>query len=288
VWSPDGTQIAYTRGDGIYLIGTDGSNKRHLVNTLVNQVSWSPDSNSLLFSGCLNESSEQDIYVVNVHTGVLTNLTHGNGGHDTHPKWTLDGTKIMFVFMSTPDPMYWQLPTNTCIPEVASDSTQLKIVDADGSNERLVYEKKGNYSFYSVSNGGEIAFVAELTEDGHSLDYLYTMNLNNPTPIIRDRALRLTSWSPDGKYLVYEGTELKVFNVDSEEIRDLPPEHLHYTSEIDTWSPNSQQVAVTTLTNINGFYYEKHVYIFNFQDGTLRPLVQRLWKQDDESSPPLP
>jgi eukaryotic-like serine/threonine-protein kinase len=55
-WSPDGTTILYTRGDGVYGVGTDGSNERKLIGNPKNSAGttrpvdlavWGPDGQSI-------------------------------------------------------------------------------------------------------------------------------------------------------------------------------------------------------------------------------------------------
>ena len=55
-WSPDGTTILYTRGDGVYAVGSDGSNERKLIDNpadsvgiaqLVDLAVWAPDGQSI-------------------------------------------------------------------------------------------------------------------------------------------------------------------------------------------------------------------------------------------------
>ena len=55
-WSPDGRTIAYNHGytslnlSGIYLIDTNGSNKKQLISGFTNTPDWSPDGNWIAFS----------------------------------------------------------------------------------------------------------------------------------------------------------------------------------------------------------------------------------------------
>jgi Tol biopolymer transport system component len=44
IWSPDGRQIAFIGSDGLYVINSDGTNLRHLVeNRWIKSAAWSPD-----------------------------------------------------------------------------------------------------------------------------------------------------------------------------------------------------------------------------------------------------
>ena len=87
-WSPSGGQLAFGRNDGqvdaIYTVKPDGTDERKLVDAPgVQQVSWSPDGNEILF---IAESA----YVVRPDGNGLTNVYSGAG----RAAWSPDGSRI--------------------------------------------------------------------------------------------------------------------------------------------------------------------------------------------------
>jgi len=53
-WSPDGTKIAFTRENSIYVMNADGSNEVALAGVAGNPAyypQWSPDGNWIVFDG---------------------------------------------------------------------------------------------------------------------------------------------------------------------------------------------------------------------------------------------
>lgn len=288
VWAPSGSQIAYTRSDGIYVANADGSNQRRLVPlshgrfpSEIGKVAWSPDGNRLLFSACLKSSDHRDVYLVDVYTADLTNLTPDDR-QDLNPMWTLDGTKIVFWSAGSFDRM-----PGVCFPS-ENANFRLKVINADGTGEEVVYDKEIFSPFASVSNTGQIAFISDLaskTAQGYlrsERTYLYTIDLDQKEPVLRSTASRLVSWSPNDKYLVYEDRGVLIWEVETGAIHKLPsiqPERIgphvyHYLiDDISGWSPDSLQIAVTTSADPTGFYSEKHILIFNLQSNTFRPLI---------------
>jgi Tol biopolymer transport system component len=290
VWSPSGTQIAYTRSDGIYVINADGTNQRRLVPIVggrypeeVGGVAWLPDGSRLLFSACLQSLDRRDVYLADANTGALTNLTSHDGSYNGDPMWTLNGEQVVFWSGTAED-----LVPGTCFPE-AKSNLRLKAVNVDGTEERVIYDKEIFVSFSSVSNIGQIAFISDLvskTSDEYLMrsgeSYLYTIGLEQKEPIKRSTAWRLVAWSPDGKYLIYEDRGDLILEIETGTTRRLPsvPPQKHgsriynYYIEDYSWSPDGQEIAVTTLANPTGFYEERHVHIFDLQSNTFRPLIR--------------
>lgn len=292
VWSPDGLRIAYTRRDGIYIIDADGMNKRRLVFTPqgqspeeIGKVAWSPDGSELLFSACL-EGKNRDIYLVEVDSGTITNLTSHNNLQDANPMWTLNGKRIVFWSSSLP------ATRETCYPAIAGGNSpaQLRTISTDGTEEEAILDSEFYYLFPSVSATGKTAFISDLvskTFQDHIVNkttaHLYTVDIDEPTPIKRSRASRLVSWSPNGKYIAYVFRGLKLLEVETGEIHELPAiqpskSQFHnasfYIEDLSDWSPDNQKVAITVSLNESGFYSEKYIYILDLQNNVFHPLIQ--------------
>lgn len=86
VWSPDGTQIAFSKmdatpenGQDVYVIGRDGRNLLHVYHSnfaSINTLAFAPDGNYLLLPDA--DATGQHIYVVNLST-LETNLLQAPG-----------------------------------------------------------------------------------------------------------------------------------------------------------------------------------------------------------------
>jgi Tol biopolymer transport system component len=106
--SPDGRQVAYTAGDGIYVVSVEGSEPQRVVETCVVRrqpdgyatwddwspaPSWSPDGQWLVYHRCIRSCPEwcediedYSIFKVNVETSAETLLVKGG----LNPYWRLD------------------------------------------------------------------------------------------------------------------------------------------------------------------------------------------------------
>jgi len=117
-WSPDGSQIAFikipdtqtpfTVGE-LWVMNADGSNARKLADVDAGHgyaANWSPDGTRIVFvvrenpeDERANQSSDaliSNIYVVEVGTGTLTQITSFTDGHVETPFWSPDGNTLAF------------------------------------------------------------------------------------------------------------------------------------------------------------------------------------------------
>jgi Tol biopolymer transport system component len=106
-WSPDGTKIAFTRGDlgreHIYVMNADGTEQRRLTNDPGedSHPAWSPDGTKIAFAR--TGLVRFDIFIMDAAGGNMTRLTH-NPGASANPTWSPDGTKVAFERWGKPTP----------------------------------------------------------------------------------------------------------------------------------------------------------------------------------------
>jgi Tol biopolymer transport system component len=105
-WSPDGAQIAFgsempDQGSHAYLVPADGTGTPQLIPSVPGEAGehnpgWSPDGNSLVFSGAPPffrlKSSTNAIHIMDVHTRKVTTLPGSEGLYS--PRWSPDGRYI--------------------------------------------------------------------------------------------------------------------------------------------------------------------------------------------------
>jgi Tol biopolymer transport system component len=132
VWAPDGSRIAFARGEvqgrsqSIYSVKADGTDLARLTNLpgYSGDPVWSPDGSRIAFDAW-GEGQDDRIYTMAPDGSDLTMLTSGGQGSGPgRPSWSPTGTHI--VYFNTPGS-----------PGVFS--AEVWVMKADGSERRRLY-----------------------------------------------------------------------------------------------------------------------------------------------------
>ena len=194
----------------IYRMNSDGSGTTRLTYktpAVDRDPRLSPGGGQVVFTS--NRDGNFEVYVMNADGGWQTRLTH-NPDEDNLPYWSPDGRRIVFARLVT-------LPTGLY-------EHQLLTMNADGSDERIIFRGRGvSWPAWSP-DGRRIAFVSY---PDLRTPQLYVMNADG------SGVTRLTAswagdlcpdWSPDGARIVFSrGTEVWVMNADGGGQRRLGP-----------------------------------------------------------------
>ncbi|MBY0502319.1 MAG: S9 family peptidase [Bryobacteraceae bacterium] len=176
-WRPDGNALAYLSGGQVYLALMAGGEPRKLT-SLANGVSalaWSPDGQRLALVGRSGPSAPESdtryyryssykyngrgyfgwlrthLWVMNVATGEVKQVTSGDQRNDREPVWSPDGTKLAFTAEHT---------DRQCCSAQA-----VYTVEAAGGAVTLVAEKFSTAQLPRWSRDGKrVIFVAAVAE----------------------------------------------------------------------------------------------------------------------------
>jgi Tol biopolymer transport system component len=196
VWSPDGSQIAYTSessGDrNVWVMDADGSSKQNLTNSAVREEEpdWSPDGSRIVFMS-YGVSGMSDVWVMNADGSGRVNLTPSTAGSsELEPVWSPDGSKIAFTWAPSGSLDVYVMNTN------GGEVTNL-------SKTLASYESGPAWS----PDGSQIAFVSDrasgvpqlfvMDADGSDVQRLTTVA----------KALDKPAWSPDGRHILFTSLE---------------------------------------------------------------------------------
>ncbi len=133
VWNPKtGNEIAFVSDRSgspqIYIMSADGTNLRRLITGGgdASAPSWSPNGLMLAFNWRVTETGTYDLYVIEIATGRIIQLTH-DAGRNEHPTWSPDGRHLTFE-------------------SNRSGSKQVWTMLADGTNPKQLTEKGENWN----------------------------------------------------------------------------------------------------------------------------------------------
>lgn len=230
-WSPDGHTIAYFHSDtsssttGIFLIDTNGTNKRQIVSGYCGSPDFSSDGNWVVFhSG--------QIYKIKINGDSLTQLT--NGGSNYFPSWSSDGEWIAYdsdYLDPTGSIVIWKVKPDTSVridisqhgigelrmPSWSPDVNSIlfiKGVSASSPSEIFAMDSSGQNP-YRITNNINWEWYPRYSPDGqkilftqqheNSLNFqLFTVNSNGTgLTQITDTQGYSADYSPEGEKIVY-------------------------------------------------------------------------------------
>lgn len=265
-WAPDGKVIAYIYEDNLYLMKSDGSNKRMLESDIYDYpVIWSPSGNYMIYLGF---SSRFELFRIDANGENKTSLS-GPSTLPNNASWSPDGQKIAFTSWDgdlsvmnldgsnlqnlVADVNTYQTPswspdmTRLLFTNGFDNDRDIYFINTDGSNPiRLsiesVYEEDVQFSVDGAKvffKGGGDIYSANLNGSG-------MMNLTGgqgPTDSFK--------LSPDGTKIAFSSymdniTSLYIMTSDGTSQQKLVEPVAGYMGI--SWSPDGKNIA---------FYYDK-------------------------------
>ena len=270
-WSPDGSRLAVVLGYpggrftgsemSVYILDADGAVLRRVMPCpghgdcdvqIGSGVSWSPDGVHIAVSG------EGAVYVADVDTGAVRQVTGDAASGAFDPAWSPDGTGIAFV--RGPDSR----------PAVSADAAGVYVVSADGTGLARVAARHAFDPAWSP-DGTRILFS--------SRDDVYIVGADGGG-LERIVSGQAAAWSPDGSQIAYLATpaagqgrlaEVWTMSADGQDNLRL------YRSDCcvgdlagPTWSPDGGAIAFSvTLDN----EADSGTYVINADGTGLRRLA---------------
>jgi WD40 repeat protein len=159
-WSPDGRSIAYGNGVALWIVpaapGAAATQVRLPATLAPLDMDW--HASGIAFEGLHRDcdrsfdcpsTDQSEIWIVNQDATGLRQVTHV--GHVERPKWSPDGTQILFVRRT---------------PGKLSEPRELWVVNADGSTPRRVVGTSGVVAADWSPDGSQIAMARVGTSAG--------------------------------------------------------------------------------------------------------------------------
>ena len=200
VWSPDGNQLAFTRGypwtADIYVVRTDGSGVRRLTRDPANEApkAWSPDGRKIVLGRWYREKdSRNGLYVMDADGSSVHRLGPTFSGAGS-VAWSPEGRRIAFVGPSA----------------AGSTDTAVYVAKANGSDLRKLTDPAPDLGSLSWSpDGRNIAFMKRAAcsvwpRCGSAEIWVTNADGSERRRVAAGGIIESAlSWSPDGRLLVF-------------------------------------------------------------------------------------
>jgi Tol biopolymer transport system component len=229
-WSPDGTELLFESGTETAVMSADGSNMRIISNARHDEddptwpfgayPTWSADGTSVAWSNTRldiekGESSDNDIFMVDLDNLNQTNLRKTPKFDETYAAFSPDGSQICFTHLD---------------PSLASGiSPGIYVMDVKRSDPILLFQdfSQGNCDW--SPDGKKIVFSATTYYQGKSrkaeLDeydvYIINADGSGLTALTNNPAADVNpDWSPDGTKIVFssdrDGGDSDIYTMDAD------------------------------------------------------------------------
>ena len=198
-WTPDGKQLLAVhvlpdRTTRIVMLAVQDGAIRPLKSLAWQwpQPSISPDGRYVAYSAAADDKTEaQDIFVL-ATDGSSENAVIQNPSSDFAPRWSPDGSRLLFVSDRTGNPSLWSVPVENGKPSGAAE-----LVKADLGRAMPLGMSRSGALYYVIPGGGTNVYTAELGPD---------MRAGRAPALAANRFVNSNigpAWSPDGQQLAY-------------------------------------------------------------------------------------
>jgi dipeptidyl aminopeptidase/acylaminoacyl peptidase len=197
-WSPDGEQVAFISNisgrNNLWLVPSGGGWPVQLTISDQRQAmpAWSPDGNWIAYISDKDGNELWDIFLVNPHSGEVTNLTASPESADEAPAWSPNSKFVAYMTKAKTSPSF-----------------EIEIVEVSSRRTTHVTRNSppqlGNFSPMWSPDGKRLVYTQQNASGKDSNIFLYDVAAKtsvNLTPHEGEQTFHAAAFSPDGKTLL--------------------------------------------------------------------------------------
>lgn len=139
----------------------------------IEQLAWSPDNETIAYT-CRKKtgkeyalSTNSDIYLFNIRTRACVNVTAPNGGYDTNPAFSPDGTKLAWQSMERDG--YEADENRLMVKDLKTNAISFVSKGLDTNVDSYYWRDNGHLVFNAVWHGTTMLYETDLQGNRHCL-----------------------------------------------------------------------------------------------------------------------
>ena len=201
--SPNDKHVAFTTRAGVYVMDSDGSDRRRITGSGGNYITpaWSPDGQYIAVATYHDLNYDYDILVMSPDGRSVKQLTSYDGD-EYYPSWSPEGGRI--AYLANPIASGSESSNQLFIVDVAAVSAFSPSLPVVPKARKLTSNSVDDWSPVWSPDGNKIAFVSDDGGDSDSEIYVMDTDGSNRRKLTNNRVHDFDPvWSPDSRYIFF-------------------------------------------------------------------------------------